>query len=308
MRDIVKYPVLPDLSHINFSDPSDVRGLIRARYRNMFGTHDDGFIDEYMEAVESLFAGHHPKYQAMDTAYHDINHTLQATLCLAELINNRHVAGDLPLIGPRDFKRGLVAILFHDIGYLKTRDDIEGTGAKYTHVHEQRSCCLVEEYLSERGWIEDDILFVQNLISATGPRADVTKIEFRSEVERALGQAVCTADYVGQMSDPDYPEKLAVLYTEFEESFRYQGMPKSEWPFTSHQSLLRGTEDFWKKFVRHKMTVECGGIWMYLTQPISGTNQYIEAIEHNVSIIAQRIAEQDQPQGLMRESGAGSRC
>ena len=37
-----------------------------------------------------------------------------------------------------------------------------------------------------------------------------------------MGQAVCTADYVGQMSDPKYPDKLEVLFREFEESFRYQ--------------------------------------------------------------------------------------
>jgi hypothetical protein len=304
MRDIVKFPVLPDLTHIDFSDPSDVRGLVRARYRNMFGTHDDGFIDEYMEAVESLFAGRHPKYQAMDTAYHDINHTLQATLCLAELIHNRHLAGTSPRIGSRDFKRALVAILFHDLGYLKTRDDTEGTGAKYTHVHEQRSCCIVADYLTERGWQDDDIQFVQNLISATGPRADVTKIEFRSEIERAMGQAVCTADYIGQISDPAYPDKLKVLYSEFEESFRYQDIPPSEWPFSSHEDLLRGTPGFWEKFVHYKMTVECGGIWKDLEQPNSRENPYIDAIEHNMAIIGRRIAQLDGSAERLQGSGA----
>ena len=293
MKDIVSFPVLPELTGIEFSDPADVSALVKERRRHMFGVQDEAYIDEAMEAIEDLFAGRHPDYQAMDTAYHDINHTLQATLCLAELLNNRHQSNVEPRIGPHDFKRALVAILFHDIGYLKTLDDTEGTGAKYTHVHEKRSCCLVEEYLNQRGWPENDIVFVQHLISATGPRADLTKIPFRSDIERAMGQAVCTADYVGQMSDPQYPDKLEVLFREFEESFEYQGLPRSEWPFDSYEALLRGTPGFWDSFVHYKMNVECAGAWYHLEHPASGENPYLEAIKRNLFIIGRRIDRLD---------------
>ena len=289
MKDAVKFQVLPDLSAIDFSNAADVSALVKERRRHLFGVQDEAYIDEAMAAIEDLFAGRHPNYQAMDTAYHDINHTLQAPLCLAD----RHLCGTEPRIGPHDFKRSLVAILCHDIGYLKTLDDTEGTGAKYTHVHEQRSCRLAQDYLEQRGWSEDDIIFVQHLISATGPRADLTKIPFRSDVERAMGQAVCTADYVGQMSDPDYPDKLEVLYREFEESFEYQGLPRSEWPFDSYEALLRGTPSFWDSFVHYKMNVECAGAWYHLEHPASGENPYLDAIERNLSIIDRRIERLD---------------
>jgi hypothetical protein len=295
MKNVFKLPVLPDLSIIDFSGAEDVRSLVWERRRLMFGAHGDHYIDEYMETIESLFAGHFPEYQAMDTAYHDINHTMQATLCLSTLLHNRHRAEAAPRIAAEDFDRTLVAVLFHDIGYLKARGDADGTGAKYTHVHEQRSCDLARDFLARRGWSENDIVFVQNLISATGPRADLTKIDFRSAIERAMGQAVCTADYVGQMSDPAYPDKLKVLFREFEESFRYQGMPRGEWPFASYEDLLRDTPGFWKDFVHYKMNVECAGIWQYLECPVSGENPYLSAIERNLAAIGRRIEQLDSP-------------
>ena len=293
MRDTVKFPVLPDLSVIDFSCTSDVRTLVKERRQHMFGVRDDGYIDEYMEAIAELFAGRHPDYQAMDTAYHDITHTMQATLCLVELLHHRHFSDAQPTVSAEDFKRAVIAILFHDIGYLKMMGDSEGSGAKYTHVHEKRSCALARKYLGQRGWSDDDIVFVENLISATGPLADLTKIEFRSEVERLLGQVVCTADYIGQMSDPGYPDKLKVLYSEFEESYRYQKIPRSKWPFASYESLLRATPDFWGKFVQYKMTVECGGVWDYLENPVTGENPHFASVNGNLATIRQRISHLD---------------
>jgi hypothetical protein len=293
MRDTAKFPAFPELSVIDFSNTADARALASARHQQLFGAADDGYIDEYMTAIEDLFAGRHPGFQPMDTAYHDITHTLQASLCLIELMHNRNLANATPVIEEPDFRRALIAALFHDIGYLKSVEDTEGTGAKYTHVHEERSCTLAREFLARRGWNDNDIRFVENLISATGPRADLARIEFRSEVERTLGQAVCTADYVGQMSDPCYPDKLEVLFTEFAESYRYQGIPQAEWPFPSFEALLRSTPDFWSTFVQHKMEVECAGQWRYLEHPVSGENPYLEAIERNLATIRRRIDRMD---------------
>jgi len=305
MRDTVNFPVLPELSLIDFSDTTDVRSLASERHQYLYGEPDDGYIRRYMDAIEDLFAGRHPEFQPMDTAYHDITHTLQATLCLVELICHRSCSDAAPRIGAQDFRRALVAALFHDIGYLKTVDDTEGTGAKFTHVHEQRSCTLARDFLEQHGWNDDDIRFVENLISATGPRADLAQIEFRSEVERTLGQFVCTADYVGQMSDPRYPDKLEVLFSEFAESYRYQGIPPAEWPFADYAALLRSTPDFWTKFVQHKMDVECAGQWKYLEHPVTGDNPYLEAIERNLATIRRRIDRLDNRQASPQRAASG---
>lgn len=290
MRDDVTFPVLPELSAIDFTSTADVRELTRERCERMFGRQAWDDLGAFMDGIDELFSGQHPDYQAVDSGYHDTTHTMQATLCLAELLHNRHFSDASPRITEADFRLAIVAALFHDVGYLKVRDDTEGTGAKYTHLHEERSCEFVRDYLPRLGWSRHDVRAVENLISATGPRADVTRIRFQSETERLLGQAVCTADYIGQMSDPDYPDKLEILFEEFAESYRYQGLPQSDWPFPSHEAMLRGTPEFWNNFVQHKLKDECGGIVGYLPHPLTGENPYFDAIGRNLAIIEEKIA------------------
>ena len=293
MRDTIDYVALPDLSEIDFSCPAAIRRLVKERQEHMFGAPDDGYIDEYMDAVENLFNGDYPEYQAMDTAYHDITHTLQATLCLAELMHRRQEDNASPSIEANDFRRALVAVLFHDIGFLKKAGDLDGSGAKYTHLHEGRSCDFARRFLEGRGWSDDDIQFVEHLISSTGPRMNLVELTFRSDIERLLGQAVCTADYIGQISDPRYPDRLEPLFNEFAESYRYQGIPRDEWPFASYEALLRGTPAFWDTFVQHKLNEECGGIWRHFRNPVTGENPYLASIERNLAVIRERIAALD---------------
>ena len=290
----MKVPALPMLSEIDFTDTTHVRHLVRERHENLYGLPNDGYIDEYMDTVEELFAGRHPDYQANDTPYHDITHTLQVALCLVELIYQRQRSDARPRISADDFRRAVVAALLHDIGYLKTAGDSEGSGAKYTHLHERRSCDFARLLLQRQGWSEDDIRFVESLIASTGPRVDLTQIEYRSETERLLGQAVCTADYIGQMSDPNYPDRLEILFDEFAESYRHQQIPHAEWPFRSYEALLRSTPDFWNTFVKRKLDVECSGLWKHFDHPAAGPNPYIASVERNLATIRERIARLNQ--------------
>ena len=291
MDEAIEFPTPPDLSAIDFTDVTDIRNLIRQRLHHMFGPQGDDYIDEYTKTTEDLFSGRVPAFQAMDTPYHDIRHTLQATLCLVELLSNRHISNIKPRLSAHDFKRALVAVLFHDIGYLKTLDDTLGTGAKYTHLHEKRSCDFAAPLLAERGWAIDDIRFVENLISCTGPGADFSQIDFASEIERVLGQVVCTADYIGQMSDPYYPDRLEVLFNEFEECYRYQQIPQSEWPFANYENLLRSTPDFWSFFVKPRLEKDCAGVYEYLEHPMTGENPYMHAVKRNLATIRGQIAK-----------------
>lgn len=293
MLDSVKSIPVLELSKIDFSTTNETCHLVLERHEWLFGAAGDEYVLEFMNLVEDLFSGRHPEYQAMDTAYHDISHTLQATLCLTELLRCRHEHHALPPVTANDFRRALVAVLFHDIGFLKKVGDTDGSGAKYTHLHEQRSCDFVRAFLDERGWPEDDIKFVENLISSTGPRVNVNEVQFRSEIERLLGQAVCTADYIGQMSDPRYPDRLEPLFAEFAESYRYQGIPPEAWPFKSYDTLLRGTPGFWETFVKHKLNHECAGLWRLFEDPVTGHNPYITSLERNIAVIQERIAALD---------------
>ena len=117
----------------------------------------------------------------------------------------------------------------------------------------------------------------------------MSSIEFGSEIEHELGKTACTADYIGQMSDPNYPDKLEVLFNEFKESYQYQGIPENEWPFASYEQLLKSTPDFRGIFVQNKLSAECSDLRRYLKHPISGENPYLESIENNLAEIQKRI-------------------
>ena len=257
MRHDVTFPVLPDLSTIDFSRTTDVRNLTRERIHHLFGGNEYTYIDEFMDATRDCFAGRQSGYQSMDTPYHDISHTLQATLCLVALLHNRHIAEATPRLNAGHFKLALVAVLFHDIGFLKLTGDTQGSGAKYTHEHEKRSCNFARSFLEQQDWPSSDIKTIVNLISATGPTAILSRIEFGSEIEHELGKTVCTADYIGQMSDPNCPDKLKVLFNEFKESYQYQGIPENEWPFSSYEQFLNTMTQILNFKTRMKLSAEC---------------------------------------------------
>ncbi len=92
------------------------------------------------------------------------------------------------------------------------------------------------------------------------------------------------------MSDPNYPDRLEILFNEFAESYRYQKIPHDEWPFASYEALLRSTPDFWNLFVRRKLDVECAGAWAHLEHPVTGENPYMESVERNLAAVQERIA------------------
>ena len=58
---------------------------------------------------------------------------------MARILYGRHRAGAKPALTQNISSSGLLAILLHDTGYLKKRDDPQGTGAKYTASHVNRS-------------------------------------------------------------------------------------------------------------------------------------------------------------------------
>ena len=92
-------------------------------------------------------SGNYLDYQAIDAHYHDLEHTLQGILCMARLLRGRQAQGQEPKLTQRMFELGMLAILLHDTGYLKKRGDNEGTGAKYTLTHVDRSIQFAGELM-----------------------------------------------------------------------------------------------------------------------------------------------------------------
>src|SRR5438477_10680260 len=114
--------------------PGAVEKQVHTIYRRLFPQADAAFVPRAFHWVSQCFAGHYADYQPIDAAYHDLEHTLQGTLCLAHLLEGRARAKATPGLTAHMFELALLAILFHDTGYLKKKGDREGTGAKYTPI------------------------------------------------------------------------------------------------------------------------------------------------------------------------------
>jgi len=265
-------------------DPTAVEVEAQAAYVTMFSNGDLLFVPRIFGWAIECFAGSYADYQAIDARYHDFEHTLQGVLCMARLLRCRHLAGAQPQLTPRLFQLGLLAMLLHDTGYLKKRDDPEGTGAKYTINHVARSAEFAGQLLGEKHFNPVDIRAVQNMIRCTGVDAVLSVIPFQSEAERVAGCALGTADLLGQMAAEDYVDKLPVLHTEFEEATRHaQDKRHFVATFTSAADLMRKTPVFWEKYVQLKLNRDFGGLHQFLNDPYPfGPNYYLERIAANM--------------------------
>lgn len=276
---------------VDTKDPAAVQSEAQAAYLEMFPQGDPKFVPTVLSWVEDCFAGKYRDYQASDARYHDLEHTLQGTLCMARLLHGRHRADAKPAVGQRMFELGLLAILLHDTGYLKKKADSGGTGAKYTLTHVTRSVQFAESFLEEKSVPLKEIRMVQNMIRCTGVNANLSLIPFQSEVEKIIGFALGTADLLGQMAADDYVDKLPVLFAEFDESARfYEGKMALTQSFSNADDLVRQTPEFWDKYVVQKINNEFWGLYRFLNQPYpNGPNEYLQRVEANIEKVRRQM-------------------
>jgi hypothetical protein len=254
--------------------------------KKIYGENNIDIIKTAFNDVAALFSGKRKGFQKCDTRYHDLMHTLQVIPPFIGIIDGWNKNKSTPYISREFFDIGIIAVLLHDTGYIKTEDDIEGTGAKYTFTHIQRSADFAGLYLPQLGFNKYKISGVRNIIMCTGVKIDYTKIPFNSDEERTVGYALGTADLLGQMSANDYPEKLPVLYSEFEEAYRYEGIAnlrkRKAIVYESVDDLIRKTPHFYEVIVLERFK-NMGSMYKYLTHHFKDSrNHYIEAIEENI--------------------------
>lgn len=279
------------IAEVNTKDVMEVRDAVADLFVESFPGGSAGFIEEAFDWAIACFEGAYADYQAIDAKYHDFEHTLQGTLCFARLLHGYKAADAEPELTQRMFELGLLAILLHDTGYLKKRNDREGTGAKYTLIHVSRSAEFAAVLLHSKGFASDEIRSVQNMIRCTGVNANLNSIPFQSELERRVGFALGTSDLLGQMAADDYIDKLGILFLEFEESNRYNNRLAGPEVFTSANDLRRKTPLFWARYVMPKIENDFLGVYRYLSSPYpDGPNEYIDRIRRNIARLERQLA------------------
>ena len=186
--------------------------------------------------VRSLFAGEFPGYRECLAEYHDFNHTMSVLLAAARLMDGYNIERAFL---PEEFAiQLLLGALLHDTGYIQEDWDTEGTGAKYSRQHEQRSIDFLKRHAGVFEIETPEIEALARLIESTDLKTDFARIDFPSEEEQDTGAILGSADILGQMSDHAYLEKLLFLYHEFREA----GIPGYETEF----DILEKTRDFYE--------------------------------------------------------------
>jgi hypothetical protein len=275
---------------VDTKNPTVVADAVKAAFAAVSVQRSFPLLDRLFADVTNMFSGKYPGYLSIDMQYHDYEHTLQATVCLIHLLEGRHRSGDKPVLTQRDWELAVMAVLLHDTGYLKHADDREGTGAKYTLIHESRSCEFARDYLSTLAVKPDEIEDVCSAISCTGPHNKISRMTFHREEARVITFLLVTADYLGQMSAPDYVEELPYLFDEFKEAFEFEHVPEQKRSYHEINELLEKTPRFWENYVRPLLDFEAGGVHRYLTTA-GRPNPYLQAVDANIEAVRRLVRE-----------------
>jgi hypothetical protein len=196
-----------------------------------------------------LYEGRFPGYQRCNTLYHDLRHTTDTIIAMARLVHGAFIAGER--FSDRMVALAMITALFHDAGYILEESDYEGTGAKYTAHHVERSITFFVRFGEDLGLDPSEIEEGRKMILCTDLAATIPEIQFASKEVALLGKMLGVADLFAQMADRTYLEKLSFLYKEFKEG--------KVGDYTSEIDLLRKTVGFYD-FTENRVKTVLGGV------------------------------------------------
>jgi hypothetical protein len=178
-----------------------------------------------------------------------------------------------------------LSAMFHDSGYIQDEKDTEGTGAKYTACHVERSARFLAGYLKDKGFPPEYPAQCEAVLLCTGLHVDISRLRFAGNNFKLLGQMLGAGDLLGQMAARTYLEKLLFLYREFQEG-KIAG-------FVDEFDLLQKTFAFYGETHR-RLTQELGGVDRHMRPHFRarwGVDQdlYAEAISQHMDYLRRVI-------------------
>lgn len=248
---------------------------------------------------ERLFTGKDPNYHAVDTSYHDIQHSLDMTLALARLIvGHDRTAAEDDRLGPDRARFAVVSALFHDSGYIRHRErdaDAEN-GAVFTTTHVTRSGAYLENYLPKIG-LRRFANVVSRVVHFTGYEMELDDIELDDPRDAVVGHLLGTADLLVQMADRCYLEKCRDrLYPEFvlgEVAVNIDSTG-SHALYRSSNDLLQKTMDFYQKSAQERLESKFDRAYRFMEAVfMDNQNPYLIAIEKNLAFLEKVKGEKD---------------
>lgn len=171
-----------------------------------------------------------------DALYHNVEHTVMVTLAGQAILEGKHFCEGG--VSPKDWLHFMIAVLCHDIGYVRGVCSQDGdnkyatgiggetvalpagcTDVSLTPYHVDRSKLFVKERFGS-GMLMD----MEKVIDVNTITAYIEMTRFPSpegeEYQDTKGYAglVRAADLIGQLGDPNYLRKTPALFYEFEET------------------------------------------------------------------------------------------
>lgn len=207
----------------------------------------DPFLDALAKTYERAYGEAEPHYANIirwsgqfaleniancDALYHDVEHTIMVTLAGQEILRGKHlVQGG---VRPGDWLHFMLALLCHDIGYVRgicraDRDGFyaTGIGEEVADVGDRGSSASLAPYHVDRSKLFVRERFGANTLADVDAETVVSLIErsrFPVPDEPAYRDTgdfpglLRAADFIGQLGDPNYLRKIPALFYEFEET------------------------------------------------------------------------------------------
>ncbi|QJR14829.1 HD domain-containing protein [Usitatibacter palustris] len=278
-------------NRINTTDPVCVRMEVVRIYRSLYSRPQATALASAFDDVSRMYHGEYDGYTACDTEYHDLQHILEVTLAMARLLDGyERSRGDGAAIGERLFQLGVICALFHDVGYIRKRNDKRHKrGAEYTTRHVSRGARFLKGYLPTIG-LDEFADVAGSIVHFTGYERPVSTIRVPAPIYKLLGSLLGSADIIAQMSDRCYLEKCRDrLFPEFVAGgiTRKQTGKGEIVVFASAEDLVRKTPAFYQTASR-RLDVELGGAYQYAKTHFGGDNLYMDAVKQNIRF-AERI-------------------
>jgi len=255
-------------------------------YLGLYGMRGATVMRQAFEEIERLYRGAHPEFHPCDTRYHDIQHVLEVTLAMARLMDGyeRCRYNGTPPLPPEIFTLGIIAALFHDVGYLRRRNDrVHRYGAEYMLSHVARGAHILRSYLERLG-MHKVAAIAGPLLHFTGYERSVEAIRLSDPLLRRLGDMLGSADILAQMSDRCYFEKCRDrLYPEFVLgglAHRRLADGRLERIYASGEDLVRNTPEFFKGALR-RLESTLGRAYKYGEVHFDGRDIYLEEVQKN---------------------------
>ena len=231
----------------------------------LFNKQDERLIQLYDYLIDICNFGD-DRYHKLETKYHDIYHFITSTAVFLDLYSS---IVDKQIIekNESDFFCGVVAAMYHDIGFLKLKEDDNGTGAQYINTHVERGCHFIGNNF-DNILTEEEKSRICGLIMVTDYFKKVENLETDH-----VGACVALGDWLSQMGDEQYVEKLDNLYQEFDEFQKYHNLNM----YNGLNDLISKTPGFWYKLVKPLLNNKFYDLYEYTS------SNYIVMVENNIN-------------------------